>query len=153
MGVKTVLVIEDDEDLVYLITILLEEQGYRVITASNGREALDELRRAVPDLILLDMKMPVMSGPEFARELYAQHPERALVAAAAPRLHYMQGGMVTVAERQLRRARLETLEVLAGPEAHQALPARAAHAAAVEDRLARDAEAGQHLGREIRHAA
>jgi CheY-like chemotaxis protein len=80
-----VLVVEDDEDLVYLITILLEEQGYCVVTASNGREALEEIRRTVPDLILLDMKMPVMSGPEFARELYARHaplPPIVVVTAA-----------------------------------------------------------------------
>src|SRR5690349_3028857 len=84
-GPKTVLVVEDDEDLVYLITILLEEQGYCVITAANGREALEALQAGLPDLILLDMKMPVMSGPEFARELSAQHrhlPPIVVVTAA-----------------------------------------------------------------------
>ncbi len=65
-----VLVVEDDEDLAALEAGLLEEHGHRVEVARNGREALEALERSTPDLILLDMKMPVMSGREFADEYH-----------------------------------------------------------------------------------
>ncbi|TMA92165.1 MAG: response regulator [Deltaproteobacteria bacterium] len=60
--------VEDDPDLAALEADLLEERGHRVEVAFNGREALAAVERASPDLILLDMKMPVMSGREFADE-------------------------------------------------------------------------------------
>lgn len=67
---QMVLVVEDDEDLAALEAGLLEEHDYRVEIARNGREALDALERSTPDLILLDMKMPVMNGREFADEYH-----------------------------------------------------------------------------------
>ncbi len=70
----TVLVAEDDDDLRDVITVILEEHGYTVATAHHGLEALDEVRRRMPDLILLDMKMPCMSGWEFAERYRAAYP-------------------------------------------------------------------------------
>jgi CheY-like chemotaxis protein len=86
---KTVLVVEDDADLVALVSILLKEDGYRVKIAGNGREALASLEKDIPDLILLDMKMPVMNGPEFARELEVRHGRQApiVVLTAAADAH------------------------------------------------------------------
>ncbi|MCC6557830.1 MAG: response regulator [Polyangiaceae bacterium] len=86
---KKVLVIEDDQDLVSLVEMLLRGDGYRVEVASNGREALARLEGDSPDLILLDMKMPVMSGPEFARELEVRHGQKApiVVLTAAADAH------------------------------------------------------------------
>ena len=72
-----VLVVEDDPDLAALEAELLEEHGHRVEVASNGREALAAVERAAPDLILLDMKMPVMSGREFADEYRRVQPSPA----------------------------------------------------------------------------
>jgi CheY-like chemotaxis protein len=84
-GPKRLLLVEDDRDLIELMSLLLEEAGYAVTTANNGREALEALGQGLPDLILLDLKMPVMSGPEFARAFRAQHARRApiLVVTAA----------------------------------------------------------------------
>jgi DNA-binding response OmpR family regulator len=73
-----VLVVEDDPDLAALEADVLLECGHAVEIASNGREALDAVQRAAPDLILLDMKMPVMGGREFAEEY------RRTAANAAP---------------------------------------------------------------------
>lgn len=80
-----VLVVEDDLDVVELITYMLEGAGYAAVTAENGREALARTAEARPDLILLDMKMPVMSGPEFAREYRAREarPAPIVVVTAA----------------------------------------------------------------------
>jgi CheY-like chemotaxis protein len=66
----SVLVVDDDEDLRTIIQDVLEDQGFAVATAANGREALDMLLRgeAAPALILLDLTMPVMDGWAFRRE-------------------------------------------------------------------------------------
>ena len=62
---KTVLVVEDDDDIRALVRETLEDQGYEVETATNGRVALDKVRRCPPDAIVLDIMMPVMDGWEF----------------------------------------------------------------------------------------
>lgn len=72
-----VLVVEDDPDLAALEAELLEEHGHCVEVANNGREALAAVERAAPDLILLDMKMPVMSGREFVDEYRRAQPSPA----------------------------------------------------------------------------
>jgi len=60
-----VLVIEDDADLAEMIEVVLESEGYEVRTAVNGKEALKVLGEWRPDVILLDLKMPVMDGWTF----------------------------------------------------------------------------------------
>ena len=64
-----ILVVDDDEDLQQLLRLVLEGQGYSVETASNGEEALACFERRRPGVILLDMRMPVMNGWEFAAAL------------------------------------------------------------------------------------
>jgi CheY-like chemotaxis protein len=71
MSDETILVVEDDGDIRECYQSLLERAGYRVATAENGKEALDQLKRQRPALILLDLMMPVMSGPEFLEILRA----------------------------------------------------------------------------------
>ncbi|MSP59437.1 MAG: response regulator [Myxococcales bacterium] len=78
-GAKTVLLVEDDEDIASLVVLLLDELGYNVERAANGREALATLERGLPHLILLDMKMPVMNGWAFAAEFRARHQRGAPV--------------------------------------------------------------------------
>jgi CheY-like chemotaxis protein len=64
-----VLVVDDDRDIRELVRDILQFEGYSVVTASNGREALEHLRRAdLPRLILLDLMMPIMNGWEFRAE-------------------------------------------------------------------------------------
>jgi len=72
-----VLVVEDDPDLAALEAELHEEHGHHVEVAYNGREALAAVERVAPDLILLDMKMPVMSGREFVEEYRRAQPSPA----------------------------------------------------------------------------
>ncbi len=73
-----VLVVDDDDAIRDSLSMLLEDEGYPVATASNGREALDYLHRGSrPCLILLDLKMPVMNGKEFR---LAQQRDRLLSA-------------------------------------------------------------------------
>lgn len=71
-GRCTVLVVEDDRDIRESLEDVLTAEGYRVVTAENGRQGLDRLREETdPCIILLDLMMPVMSGGEFLAELRA----------------------------------------------------------------------------------
>lgn len=69
---RPILVIEDDDDIRETIRDVLQDEGYRVDTAANGREAIDHLQDGhLPAVILLDLMMPVMNGAEFLDELSA----------------------------------------------------------------------------------
>jgi CheY-like chemotaxis protein len=64
-----VLVVDDDPDILDAICDILSAEGYGVARARHGREALDRVERSRPDLILLDLMMPVMDGLAFAHAL------------------------------------------------------------------------------------
>lgn len=70
---KRVLLVEDDEDISALAVLLLRDLGHEVDVVHNGADALAAIARRRPDLILLDMKMPVMDGTSFAREYHRLH--------------------------------------------------------------------------------
>ncbi|MGB3693580.1 MAG: response regulator transcription factor [Spirulinaceae cyanobacterium] len=59
---KKLLLIDDDPNLILLVKDYLEFRGYQVITAENGREALDILEQKIPDMIICDVMMPEMDG-------------------------------------------------------------------------------------------
>ena len=61
---KKILLVDDERDTLRVFTLLLEKCGYVVSTATNGREALESVAASKPDLILLDVMMPEMSGSE-----------------------------------------------------------------------------------------
>jgi CheY-like chemotaxis protein len=63
----SVLVVDDDFDIRDLLIEILQDAGFSVVTASQGSEALTLLRTVRPDVILLDVNMPVMNGFEFRR--------------------------------------------------------------------------------------
>ena len=71
-----ILVVEDDPDARDEMALVLRSEGYDVAAAGDGEQALAELRRAAPALILLDLMMPVMDGFEF-RVRQMQDPELA----------------------------------------------------------------------------
>ena len=73
MTAKTVMVVDDETRLVSLVESYLKQEGYRVVTAHNGREALPVANREKPDLIILDLMMPEMDGYEFMRQHRADH--------------------------------------------------------------------------------
>ena len=70
---KTILVVDDEPRLVSLVETYLTQSGFRVQTASNGREALSVAEHSHPDLIILDIMMPEMDGYEFMRLYRAEH--------------------------------------------------------------------------------
>jgi len=69
--VRRVLVVDDEEHIRRILKFQLEKNGYEVVTAENGEEALKLVRRSMPDLILLDLMMPKIDGFEVCRQLRA----------------------------------------------------------------------------------
>ncbi len=70
---KTILVVDDEKRLVSLVESYFKQEGYRVLTAFNGKEALPIAATEKPDLIVLDVMMPEMDGYEFMRQHRAEH--------------------------------------------------------------------------------
>jgi CheY-like chemotaxis protein len=68
------LIVDDDHDARELLATIVEDAGYSVVTARDGREALDLLHKVRPGVILLDLSMPGMNGAEF-REAQRRHRE------------------------------------------------------------------------------
>jgi len=66
---KKILVIEDNSQNTYLLTFLLEKEGFCVLQADNGNSGLKKAEKDYPDLILLDIQLPVMDGYEVASRL------------------------------------------------------------------------------------
>src|SRR5947209_8449280 len=64
---QPVLVIDDDDSIREFVELVLQDEGYDVITATDGADALQIIALRQPSLILLDMRMPIMDGWEFAR--------------------------------------------------------------------------------------
>ncbi len=77
---KSVLIVEDEETLQDVYKIILSSQGYDVHTASNGVEGLQKVKALHPDLVLLDIFMPVMDGKEFMRNIdMTEYPDTKIV--------------------------------------------------------------------------
>ncbi|HEX8182652.1 MAG TPA: response regulator [Candidatus Saccharimonadales bacterium] len=68
---KRVLLVEDDEPIRALYSLKLSQEGFITTTASNGQLGLQAAQRDMPDLILLDLRMPVMSGDEMLAHMRA----------------------------------------------------------------------------------
>lgn len=66
---KIILAVDDNRLIQKMISDILEKAGYRVVTASDGYEALDKVRSVKPDLILLDIEMPGLNGYEVCNRL------------------------------------------------------------------------------------
>jgi len=79
---QLILVVDDEPGLVKVVRGYLEQAGYQVVTAKNGREALFVAREHKPDLIILDLMMPEMDGFEFMRE-YPRDGDAPIIALTA----------------------------------------------------------------------
>lgn len=89
-GLKTVLVVEDNELNMKLFNDLLEAHGYRVVQARTGREAIEQARREHPDLILMDIQLPEVSGLQVTQQIL-NDPELAPIPVIAVTAFAMKG--------------------------------------------------------------
>lgn len=85
-----VLVIEDNEQNLYLVTFLLRKHGLEVVTARDGRSGIELAASCKPDLILLDIQLPLMDGYAVARAIRA-NPELAALPIVAVTSYAMVG--------------------------------------------------------------
>ncbi len=70
---KKILVVDDNIDSIMILRSILESQGFTVLTAQSGLEALEIVARELPDLVLLDVMMPQMSGIEVLERIKTTH--------------------------------------------------------------------------------
>lgn len=75
---KHILIIEDERDIVELVRVNLEKDGYKVSSAYTGEDGLQAARQHIPDLILLDLMLPGMDGLEVCRKLREEKETRAI---------------------------------------------------------------------------
>jgi two-component system, chemotaxis family, chemotaxis protein CheY len=81
VAAQRILIVDDDESIRQIVRMCLTDEGYQVFEAPNGQVALNRVADVQPGLILLDLRMPVMDGWEFAR-LYNSLPgEKAPIVA------------------------------------------------------------------------
>jgi len=133
-GPTRVLVVEDDLDQLHAIGMALSQPNWQVVEATNGRIALDKVREAVPDVIILDLMMPEMDGFEFMANLQAngdwQHIPVFVVTALD--LNERDRGRLNIGmEKILRKGNLSTCDLVSRVRAvlRQSADARPAEAA------------------------
>jgi len=66
---KDILVIDDEDSIRKVLSIALQEKGYNIFEATNGREGLEVFKQKRPEIVITDVKMPEMSGLEVTREI------------------------------------------------------------------------------------
>lgn len=79
---KRILIVEDNPQNRYLMSFLLEQQGYELLVAEDGAVALEMLESEVPDLILMDMQLPRIDGYEATRRIKADGRFRSIPLVA-----------------------------------------------------------------------
>ena len=80
---KTILVVDDERDFCTLLSDSLSMEGHRVLTAHNGRKALERVAKETPDLVLLDIKMPGMNGIEVLKRIKKVKEETPVIILTA----------------------------------------------------------------------
>jgi DNA-binding response OmpR family regulator len=133
------LIVDDEQDIVELLSYNLQLEGYEVVQAGNGVEALNQARKHLPDLILLDIMLPDMDGFSVCEILHCQPsttniPVIVLTAMAGelPRLHSFEVGAADYCIKPVRPRDLKA-------RVKSVLDACAARAAETEEGLAEQA--------------
>lgn len=136
---RKLLIVDDEQDIVELLSYNLQLEGYEVVQAGNGVEALNQARKHLPDLILLDIMLPDMDGFSVCEILHCQPsttniPVIVLTAMGGelPRLHSFEVGAADYCIKPVRPRDLKA-------RVKSVLDACAARAAESEERLAEQA--------------
>ncbi len=90
MSSERILIVDDDESIRQIVRLCLTDEGFEVYEAANGQAALDALDEFQPEVILLDLRMPVMDGWEFARRYESLPGEHAPIVAFVAALNAEQ---------------------------------------------------------------
>ena len=112
----TVLVVEDDKNIADLLQLYLEKEGYAVAVAADGGEGLEKFRAESPDLVLLDVMMPVMDGYELVKIIRAESKTPVIMLTAKAETDDKVAGLRSGADDYITKP-FEMKEVLARIEA------------------------------------
>src|SRR5579862_7013733 len=141
MGSPTILVVDDEANIRMSVRLCLEECGYTVSQACNGSEALEQIVRDPPDLMMLDLAMPVMDGMTVLaemRSLWARYPTRVVVVTAH--------GSVKTAIQAIRLGASDFLEKPFLPE-----DVRLSVASVLREKPAHSIDAGEDYAQVLEH--
>jgi DNA-binding response OmpR family regulator len=78
-----ILIVDDDQNILRLYKEELEEEGYNIVTASNGQEALEQFDRESPDLVTLDILLPDIDGIKLLRQMKERRPRMPIIMSTA----------------------------------------------------------------------
>lgn len=98
---KKIMIVDDENSLLELVSALMEQEGYEVITAISGQECLEKLKTVKPDLILLDMMMPGMSGREVCEKIRGDPKTKGLKIAFLTVAKFSETGKETLTEMKV----------------------------------------------------
>ena len=73
---ENILIAEDEPHIARLLKLALEKEGYNISTVNNGVQALEEIRRSQPDLLITDIAMPRMDGERLCKTISTNYPNR-----------------------------------------------------------------------------
>lgn len=101
---KRILVVDDEKDMQSLLSCILETTGYAVDCANDGRQALDKIEADRPDLVILDLVMPVLDGWGVLEALggFADPPPVVIVSAFADQSRALQLGALSCLSKPFR---------------------------------------------------
>jgi excisionase family DNA binding protein len=124
-GAAKVLIVDDELDVCLTLSRMVERAGFRARITTSASDGLDVMSHDTPDLILLDLMMPGMSGPEFLSEIRKIHPDMPVVIVTGYpdselMQHALRFGPVMLLAKPVARAQLErTLRMALGETAMQ----------------------------------
>lgn len=98
MNPKTILLVDDETHILNVVSIKLRNAGYEVITAEDGLEGFEQAREHLPDLIITDYQMPLLSGVELCARLQGEPTTRHIPAIILT----ARGFSISVEERETR---------------------------------------------------
>ena len=75
MNKKRILIVDDDPQICDTLSDILDDEGYQVVTACDGQEALEKIRTRAFDLVITDIKMPIMDGMALLKEIEKSHAD------------------------------------------------------------------------------
>ncbi|MDK2795501.1 MAG: two-component system, chemotaxis family, chemotaxis protein CheY [Archaeoglobaceae archaeon] len=111
---KWILIVEDDSAILEVLETMLSEK-YRVMKATNGKEAVKIYRMLKPDLVLMDIMMPVMDGIEATKEIKSKYPNAKILGVTAfasqKGKEILEAGALEIIEKPFTKKKLlETIE-------------------------------------------
>lgn len=107
---KRILLVDDEEGIQLLYREEFEEQGYEVISAYNGEEALEKFAAQPPDLVVLDINMPGMNGIQVLRQMKEMNPDLPVILSSAYQEYKQDFGTWASDEYIVKSANLDELK-------------------------------------------